>query len=57
MAEPLKCRLRLHAWEDRENPETHAHYQVCVRCNAYRDTGGARPDGAAAGGFSIGAGP
>lgn len=29
MAEPLKCRLRLHAWEDRENPETHAHYQVC----------------------------
>ena len=22
MAKPLRCRLRLHAWEDRENPET-----------------------------------
>jgi hypothetical protein len=38
VAKPWKCRLRLHDWEDRENPETHAHYQVCRRCNAYRDT-------------------
>jgi hypothetical protein len=22
VAKPLRCRLRLHAWEDRENPET-----------------------------------
>jgi hypothetical protein len=26
---PLRCRLRLHTWEYRENPETHEHYQVC----------------------------
>ena len=39
MAKALRCRLRLHAWEYRENPETQEHYQVCVRCNAYRDRG------------------
>ena len=38
MAKPWKCRLRLHDWEVRENPETHGHYEVCRRCNAYRDT-------------------
>jgi hypothetical protein len=56
VAKPWKCRLRLHDWEDRKNPETHAQYQVCVRCNAYSDTGGARPDGgaAASSGFVIG---
>jgi hypothetical protein len=56
MAKPLRCRLRLHASEDRENPETHGRYQVCVRCNAYRDKGGARPDdgAATASGFVIG---
>ncbi len=37
MAKPLRCRLRLHKWDDRENPETHEVYQVCLRCNAYRD--------------------
>jgi hypothetical protein len=26
MARPLRCRLSLHAWEYRENPETHEHY-------------------------------
>ena len=58
MARLLRCRLRLHAWEDREIPETHARYQLCLLCNAYRDRGGARPDGgaAAASGFGI-AGP
>jgi hypothetical protein len=40
---PLRCRLRFHAWEDRENPETRDRYQVCVRCNAYRDRGSAAP--------------
>ena len=39
MARPSRCRLRLHRWEYRENPDTHEHYQVCVRCNAYRDKG------------------
>ena len=50
MAKPWKCQLRLHDWEDRENPETHEHYQVCLRCNAYRErvrssTGGAGMSG------------
>jgi hypothetical protein len=49
MAKPLKCRLRLHNWEDRENPETHERYQVCLRCNAYRDRGNAAPGAGAAG--------
>ena len=46
---PLRCRLRFHAWEDRENPETGDRYQVCVRCNAYRDRGSAAPGAGAAG--------
>ena len=37
LAKPWKCRLRLHDWDDRENPETHEHYEVCLRCNAYRE--------------------
>jgi hypothetical protein len=28
VAKPWKCRLRLHKWDDRENPETHEYYQV-----------------------------
>jgi hypothetical protein len=38
VAKPWKCRLRLHDWEVRENPETHDHYEVCRRCDADRDT-------------------
>jgi ribosomal protein L40E len=34
VAKPWKCRFRLHDWDDRENPKTHEHYQVCLRCNA-----------------------
>jgi hypothetical protein len=49
VAKPLKCRLRLHNWEHRENPETHEYYQVCLRCNAYRDKGNAAPGAGAAG--------
>ena len=49
MAKPLKCRLKLHIWERRENPETHDHYEVCVRCDAYRDRGSAAPGAGAAG--------
>jgi hypothetical protein len=39
VAKPWRCRLRLHDWDDRENPETHEYYQVCLRCNAYRERG------------------
>jgi hypothetical protein len=49
VAKPWKCRLRLHDWDDRENPETHEHYQVCLRCNAYRERGRAYPGAGAAG--------
>ena len=49
VAKPLKCRLRLRNWEHRENPETHERYQVCLRCNAYRDRGNAAPGAGAAG--------
>ena len=38
VAKPWKCRLGLHDWEVRENPETHDHYEVCLRCDADRDT-------------------
>lgn len=48
VAKPWKCRLRLHDWDDRENPETHEYYQVCLRCNAYRERGRAYPGAGAA---------
>ena len=38
VTKPWKCRLGLHDWEVRENPETHAHYEVCLRCDTDRDT-------------------
>jgi hypothetical protein len=56
VAKPLRCRLRLHAWEDRENPETRDRYQVCVRCDAYRDRGRAAPGAGAAGVTGMGFG-
>ena len=56
MGKPLRCRLRLHAWEERENPETHAPYQVCLRCNAYRDRGSSAFDGRGAWGLGGGGG-
>jgi hypothetical protein len=49
VAKPWKCRLRLHDWDDRENPETHEHYEVCLRCNAYRERGRAAPGAGGAG--------
>jgi hypothetical protein len=49
VAKSWKCRLRLHDWDDRENPETHEHYEVCLRCNAYRDRGRAAPGAGGAG--------
>ncbi len=55
MAKPLRCLLRLHKWEDRENPETQEHYRICVRCNAYRDRG-TSPWGGSGGAWGIGGG-
>ena len=34
----LDLQLALPIWEDRESAETHAHYEVCRRCDAERDT-------------------
>jgi hypothetical protein len=56
VAKPWKCRLRLHDWDDRENPETHEHYEVCLRCNAYREKGRAAPGAGAAGVIGTGGG-
>jgi hypothetical protein len=39
MEKSMRCRLRLHRWDERENPETKELYQICLRCNAYRDRG------------------
>lgn len=36
-AKPLRCRLGLHRWDERENPETHERYQICERCDAYHE--------------------
>ena len=49
MVKALRCRLRWHDWEDRENSETHERYQIWLRCNAYRDRGNAAPGAGAAG--------
>ena len=34
VAKSWKCLLRLHDWEDREDPETHKQYKICLRCDA-----------------------
>ena len=39
----------MNTWDDRENPETREHYQVCLRGDAYRDRGRAAPGAGAAG--------
>lgn len=49
MAQPLRCRFRLHDWADRQNPETKEQYQVCLRCDAYREKARAAPGAGAAG--------
>ena len=49
MEKPLRCRLKLHDWATRENPETRERYEVCLRCDAYRDRGRAAPGAGAAG--------
>ncbi len=49
MAKALRCLLRIHYWEQHQNPETGELYEVCNRCNAYRDRGNAAPGAGAAG--------
>ena len=50
MAKPWRCRLKLHAWEQREDVQSGERYQVCTRCDADRPSlprgwGGARVTG------------
>ena len=49
---PWACRLGRHRWDDRQNPETAERYEICVRCDAYRDHQAAAPGA----GFGIGGG-
>lgn len=49
MAKPMRCRFGLHAWDWRTNRETHEQYEVCARCDSYRDPGKAAPGAGAAG--------
>jgi hypothetical protein len=56
MGKPLRCRLKLHSWEDRENRETRERYEVCLRCDTYRDRGRAAPGAAEAGQMGLGGG-
>ena len=46
---PLVCLLRFHRWDERENPETNELYEICLRCDAYRDRPRAAPGAGAAG--------
>ena len=56
MDKPLRCRLKLHDWATRANPETRERYEVCLRCDAYRDRGRAAPGAGAAGVIGSGGG-
>lgn len=49
---PLRCRIGLHDWDERENPETKERYEVCLRCDAYRDRPQAAPGTSGGGIFS-----
>lgn len=56
MDKPAKCHFGRHDWEERENPETHERYEICSRCNAYRDHDRAVPGSGAAGAAGANAG-
>ena len=56
MDKPAKCHLGRHDWEERANPETRETYEVCLRCDAYRDRGRAVPGAGAAGAAGANAG-
>lgn len=51
---PLRCRLGLHRWDEQENPETKERYELCSRCDAYREHPRAAPGAGAAGMTSSG---
>ena len=53
-SKPWRCRLRLHGWDERENPETRERYEVCVLCDAYRERPRAAPGTASASTTSTG---
>lgn len=46
---PWRCRFRLHTWDEQENPETRERYEICARCDAYRERPRAAPGASAAG--------
>ena len=56
MVTAKKCRLGRHDWEERQNPETQERYEVCLRCDAYREQGRAVPGSGAAGAAGANAG-
>ncbi len=35
------CRFGRHQWQEQTNPETGASFEICARCDAYRDDGSA----------------
>ncbi len=45
----MKCRFGRHDWDERENPETRERYEICLRCDAYREQPRAIPGAGAAG--------
>lgn len=49
MEKSRKCRFGRHDWDERVNPETQERYEVCLRCDAYREKGRAAPGSGAAG--------
>lgn len=51
---PLPCLLKIHRWDERQNPETKELYEICLRCDAYRERGRAAPGAGAAGVISSG---
>jgi hypothetical protein len=56
MSTAKRCRWRRHDWDERENPETRERYEVCLRCDAYREQGRAVPGAGAAGAAGANAG-
>jgi len=56
MANPLKCRPKLLPGRIVRTPETRERYEVCVRCDAYRDRARAAPGAGAAGAQGLGGG-
>ena len=56
MARPFRCRVHLDDWEPRVDPPTRERYEVCLRCDTYRDRGRSALGAGAAGAGSAGFG-